>query len=40
LGGIREEIDMVREQVEGLEEHLGRRREVLEGLRREIEDAR
>jgi hypothetical protein len=40
LGGIREEIDMVREQVDGLAEHLERRREVLEGLRREIEESR
>ena len=38
LGGIRDEIEMVREQVEGLAEHLARRREVLEGLRGEIEE--
>lgn len=38
LGGIREEIDTVREQVEGLEAHLERRQEVLAGLRREVED--
>ncbi|KAH9870887.1 endocytosis defective- protein [Plenodomus biglobosus] len=38
LGGIREEIETVREQVDGLQEHLGRRQEVLEGLRREIEE--
>jgi hypothetical protein len=40
LGGIRDEIDMVREQVDGLAEHLARRREVLEGLRAEIEESR
>jgi len=38
LGGIREEIDTVREQVEGLQSHAGRRVEVLEDLRRQIED--
>ncbi|KAH9880254.1 endocytosis defective- protein [Plenodomus lingam] len=38
LAGIREDIETVREQVDGLQEHLGRRREVLEGLRREIEE--
>jgi predicted nucleic acid-binding Zn-ribbon protein len=38
LSGIREEIDTVREQVEGLESHLQRRTEVLEDLRRQIDD--
>jgi hypothetical protein len=38
LGGIREEIDTVKEQVDGLQSHLGRRQEVLEDLRRQIED--
>ncbi|KAH6629634.1 cytoskeletal adaptor protein saga [Boeremia exigua] len=38
LGGIREEIDTVREQVEGLEAHLQRRHEALDDLRRQIDD--
>lgn len=38
LGGIREEIETVREQVEGLEQHLQRRSEVLDDLRRQIDD--
>jgi hypothetical protein len=38
LGGIREEIDTVKEQVEGLQMHLDRRLEVLADLRRQIED--
>ncbi|KAF9693403.1 hypothetical protein EKO04_008791 [Ascochyta lentis] len=38
LGGIREEIDTVKEQVEGLESHLQRRNDVLEDLRRQIDD--
>ncbi|KAF2265945.1 cytoskeletal adaptor protein saga [Lojkania enalia] len=38
LGGIRDEIDMVKEQVEGLQSHLSRRQEVLADLRREIDD--
>ncbi|OCK99909.1 putative saga protein [Cenococcum geophilum 1.58] len=38
LGGVREEIDTVREQVEGLQSHLRRREEVLTDLRRQIDD--
>jgi hypothetical protein len=38
LGGIREEIETVREQVEGLQGHLLRRQEVLGDLRRQIDD--
>lgn len=38
LGGIREEIDTVKEQVEGLQSHSERRNEVLADLRRQIED--
>jgi hypothetical protein len=38
LKGIQEDLATVREQVEGLESHLSSRREVLERLRREIED--
>ncbi|KAH7072192.1 actin cytoskeleton-regulatory complex protein END3-domain-containing protein, partial [Paraphoma chrysanthemicola] len=38
LGGIREEIDTVKEQVDGLQSHLGRRQEVLADLRRQIDD--
>ncbi|KAK1752084.1 actin cytoskeleton-regulatory complex protein END3-domain-containing protein [Echria macrotheca] len=38
LKGVGEDLQTVREQVEGLEAHLRSRREVLEGLRREIED--
>ena len=35
---INEDLQTVREQVEGLETHLRSRQEVLEQLRREIED--
>ncbi len=38
LSGIRDEIETVREQVDGLQAHLERRRGVLEGLRREVDD--
>jgi actin cytoskeleton-regulatory complex protein END3 len=38
LKQVEEEIGTVREQVEGLEKHLRTREEVLEGLRREIEE--
>lgn len=38
LSGIREEIETVREQIDGLQGHLERRKEVLEDLRRAIED--
>jgi hypothetical protein len=38
LKGIREEIDTVKEQVEGLEAHLRSREQVLEELRQEIEN--
>ncbi|KAH8725595.1 cytoskeletal adaptor protein saga [Phaeosphaeriaceae sp. PMI808] len=38
LGGIREEIDTVKEQVEGLQSHLSRRQEALADLRRQIDD--
>ena len=37
LRGIQGDLDSVREMVEGLEGHLARRMEVLEGLRREVE---
>jgi len=40
LKGLSEEIAAVREQVEGLEEHARRRREVLERLRAEVEGER
>jgi chromosome segregation ATPase len=38
LKGIQEDLVTVKEQVEGLEGHLSARREVLEQLRREIEE--
>lgn len=38
LKAVSDDMATVREQVEGLESHLSSRREVLEGLRREIED--
>jgi hypothetical protein len=38
LGGIRDEIETVREQVDGLQGHLERRSEVLSDLRRQIDD--
>jgi hypothetical protein len=37
LNGIREEIGLVREQIDGLEAHLRSRESILEGLRQEIE---
>ncbi|ROT40545.1 EF-hand [Sodiomyces alkalinus F11] len=40
LKGIQEDLQTVREQVEGLESHLSSRNQVLEQLRREIEDER
>ena len=40
LAGMRDEIETVREQVDGLAGHLDTRRDVLAGLRREIEDER
>ena len=38
LKSIQEDLQAVREQVEGLESHLSSRQQVLEQLRREIED--
>ncbi|KAI1335873.1 actin cytoskeleton-regulatory complex protein END3-domain-containing protein [Xylariaceae sp. FL0016] len=38
LRGVSEDLATVREQIEGLETHLGSRMQVLEQLRREIED--
>jgi peptidoglycan hydrolase CwlO-like protein len=38
LGGIREEIDTVKEQVDGLQSHLERRQEALAELRSQIDD--
>lgn len=40
LKGIQEDLQTVREQVEGLESHLSSRNQVLEQLQREIEDER
>jgi hypothetical protein len=37
LKGLREEVDSVREQIEGLERHWKKREEVLERLREEVE---
>ena len=37
LKGVADEIAMVREQVDGLQEHLRKREEVLQGLREQIE---
>lgn len=38
LKGVSDDLATVKEQVEGLEGHLSSRRQVLEGLKREIED--
>lgn len=38
LKGIKEDVDTVKEQVEGLEQHLRRREEALADLRRQIEE--
>ncbi|ORY18559.1 cytoskeletal adaptor protein saga [Clohesyomyces aquaticus] len=38
VAGIREEIETVREQVEGLQGHLNRRQDVLADLRRQIDE--
>lgn len=38
LRAVQDDLDSMKEMVEGLEAHLGRRMEVLEGLRREVED--
>ena len=40
LSGVAEDVAVVREQVEGLEAHLRRREEVLQGLRGELEAER
>jgi YesN/AraC family two-component response regulator len=40
LKGIQDDLATVREQVEGLETHLRSREQVLDQLRREIEDER
>ncbi|KAK0637082.1 actin cytoskeleton-regulatory complex protein END3-domain-containing protein [Bombardia bombarda] len=40
LKGVADDLQVVREQVEGLETHLRARETVLEGLRREIDDAK
>jgi hypothetical protein len=37
LKGMADEISMVKEQVDGLQEHLRKREEVLQGLRDQIE---
>jgi len=38
LKGVADEIATVKEQVDGLDAHLRKREEVLEGLKREIEE--
>jgi hypothetical protein len=38
LKGVRSEVDTVREQIDGLEAHLRSRQEVLDDLKRQIED--
>ncbi|OCK84285.1 hypothetical protein K432DRAFT_389625 [Lepidopterella palustris CBS 459.81] len=38
LGGVRDEIETVREQIDGLQAHLTRRQDVLADLRRQIDE--
>jgi len=40
LKGVKEDLEMVREQVNSLEQHLKSREDVLAGLLREIEEER
>ena len=40
LKGVADEISMVKEQVDGLQDHLRRREEVLQGLKEQIEAAK